>query len=78
MILDDKNNKQHDLDLKKAIETLESRMIFDCLQKTRWHRGKTAEMLKIPRRTLQRKMVKYGFRNLKKKLTNNMPGMQGG
>jgi DNA-binding NtrC family response regulator len=37
-------------------------MIRQSLQKTQWHRGKAADMLNIPRRTLQRKMVKYGFR----------------
>jgi DNA-binding NtrC family response regulator len=37
-------------------------MIRQSLQKTQWYRGKAADMLNIPRRTLQRKMVKYGFR----------------
>lgn len=48
--------------LHDAIETLELRMIKETLQKTQWHRGKTAEILKIPRRTLQRKIGKYGLR----------------
>ncbi len=52
-----------DGNLNKAIETLEHKMINDTLNKTGWHRGKTAEILNIPRRTLQRKMIKYGFRD---------------
>jgi two-component system C4-dicarboxylate transport response regulator DctD len=49
-------------DLNAAVEAVERRMIRQSLQKTQWHRGKAADMLNIPRRTLQRKMVKYGFR----------------
>lgn len=51
--------------LGPAVEALEQRMIRDSLGKTGWHRGKAAEVLGIPRRTLQRKMIKYGFRNSK-------------
>jgi transcriptional regulator with PAS, ATPase and Fis domain len=47
--------------LKHAIETVERRMIRETLQKTGWHRGKASKLLKIPRRTLHRKMAKYGF-----------------
>ena len=52
--------------LKGAVEALERKMIQDSLEKTDWHRGKAAELLRIPRRTLQRKMVKYGFRTTEK------------
>jgi DNA-binding NtrC family response regulator len=52
---------EHNLDLKGAVEALERRMICECLRKTKWHRGKAAELLKIPRRTLRRKMLKYGI-----------------
>ena len=44
---------------------LERKMIHDTLQKTSWNRGKAATLLNIPRRTLQRKMLKFGFRNHK-------------
>ena len=39
----------------------EKKMISDALLHNRWHKGKTAKMLGIPRRTLQRKMAKYEF-----------------
>jgi transcriptional regulator with PAS, ATPase and Fis domain len=45
--------------LHDAIESLERRMIRKALQQTHWHRGATARLLKIPRRSLQRKMQKY-------------------
>lgn len=45
--------------LHDAIESLERRMIEEALQQSQWHRGATARLLKIPRRTLQRKMQKY-------------------
>jgi DNA-binding NtrC family response regulator len=47
--------------LHAAVETLEKRMIAALLEQTHWHRGKTAERLGVPRKTLQRKMKKYGF-----------------
>ncbi len=49
--------------LHDAVESLERRMIEAALQQTRWHRGATARLLKIPRRSLQRKMQKYDFRS---------------
>jgi PAS domain S-box-containing protein len=48
--------------LYDAIQSLERRMIKAALQQTRWHRGATAKLLKIPRRSLQRKMQKYGLK----------------
>lgn len=45
--------------LKSALDTLEEKMIVKALEQTNWHRGKTAELLHIPRRTLQRKINKY-------------------
>ncbi len=45
--------------LHDAIKSLERRMIRKALQQTHWHRGATARLLKIPRRSLQRKMQKY-------------------
>jgi transcriptional regulator of acetoin/glycerol metabolism len=38
-------------------------MILKALQKMKWHRGNSAELLQIPRRTLQRKMHKYGLQS---------------
>ncbi len=50
-------------DLQQAVEALEYRMIVDALQQSQGHRGKACEILNIPRRTLQRKMLKYGLRS---------------
>ncbi len=49
--------------LHDAIESLERKMIEAALQQTQWHRGATAKLLKIPRRSLQRKMQKYDLRS---------------
>ena len=45
--------------LHDAVESLERKMIEQALQQTQWHRGATARLLKIPRRSLQRKIQKY-------------------
>ena len=47
--------------LPEAVEALEKTLIANALQQNRWRRGKTAAMLGIPRKTLQRKMEKYGL-----------------
>lgn len=51
-----------DAGLHEAVETLERRMISDALKQTNWRRDKTAELLGIPRRSLQRKIQKYKLR----------------
>jgi transcriptional regulator with PAS, ATPase and Fis domain len=48
--------------LHDAVESLERKMIEAALQQTQWHRGATARLLKIPRRSLQRKIQKYDLR----------------
>ena len=45
--------------LHGAIEKLESRLIQESLNKTQWNRSQAADLLKISRWTLQRKMQKY-------------------
>ncbi len=45
--------------LHDAVEALEKQMITEALAHNRWHKGNTAKMLAIPRKTLQRKMAKY-------------------
>jgi transcriptional regulator with PAS, ATPase and Fis domain len=45
--------------LDAAIDILERRIIQEALQKTLWNRGQAADLLKISRWTLQRKMIKY-------------------
>lgn len=47
--------------LRDALDAYEKRYITDVLDKNRWHRGKTAEVLQIPPRTLYRKMKKYNL-----------------
>lgn len=56
-----------DTGLHNAVEELELKLISQALDKTGWHRGETADLLKIPRRTLQRKMTKYKFNQSAKK-----------
>jgi len=50
-----------DVTLPEAIEALEKRMIAEALTKSGYHIGKTAELLDMPRRTLQNKLKKYAF-----------------
>jgi PAS domain S-box-containing protein len=45
--------------LNSALEVLECRLIQESLNKALWNRGKAADLLKISRWTLQRKMQKY-------------------
>ena len=47
--------------LAEAVQLLEKRMIAETLAHTGKHLGKTVAMLKIPRRTLQRKIKRYGL-----------------
>lgn len=49
--------------LQASLEALELRLIVNALHRTNWHRKKTAELLQIPRRSLQRKMKKYDLRS---------------
>ena len=56
--------------LPEAIEALEKRMIADALTQTGYHIGKTAELLGMPRRTLQNKLKKYAF-TLKRTSSNS-------
>ena len=48
--------------MPEAIAALEKRMIQQAIERADGHRGKAADLLDIPRRTLQRKMLKYGMR----------------
>jgi len=47
-------------DLKTAVEHYERRLITQALNATKWNRTKAAVLLGIPRKTLFRKMKKYG------------------
>ncbi|GAK49720.1 PAS modulated sigma54 specific transcriptional regulator, Fis family [Candidatus Moduliflexus flocculans] len=49
------------IQLHDAVETLEAHLIRETLIRNKWRRVKTAEELGIPRRTLQRKVEKYGI-----------------
>ena len=50
------------LPIKKELALSEKSMILSVLNENRWHMGKTAEVLGISRRTLQRKVGKYGLK----------------
>ncbi|MCP4405618.1 MAG: PAS domain S-box protein [bacterium] len=47
--------------LHEAVETLERQLILKSLEQEHWHRRHAAEALGIPRKTLFRKMKKYGL-----------------
>jgi transcriptional regulator with PAS, ATPase and Fis domain len=47
------------LTLGEAVEEFEKRFIARALEQNHWHRGRTAEMLGVPERTLRRKTKKY-------------------
>lgn len=61
--IESENNLPLDAGLYDALGSLERRMIADALQRKKWHRGETADLLQIPRRSLQRKMQKYNLRS---------------
>ena len=44
-----------------SLEELEARHVGRILEHTRWHKGKTCEILGISRPALERKIIKYGF-----------------
>ncbi|MGA8242654.1 MAG: sigma 54-interacting transcriptional regulator [Desulfobacterales bacterium] len=48
--------------LRERIENLEKKIIVNELDAARWHRGRTAEMLQITTKTLQRKMKSLGIK----------------
>jgi PAS domain S-box-containing protein len=50
-----------DQSLQEALDSLEKQLLIKTLEQHHWHRGKTAASLGIPRRSLQRKMNKYGL-----------------
>jgi PAS domain S-box-containing protein len=51
----------HNHGLNGALESLERRMIQNALDQASWSRSQAAELLKVSRWTLQRKMLKYGI-----------------
>ncbi len=48
-----------DAGLREVLEVLERQYLVKVLDQNRWHRGKTSEALKLPAKTLYRKMKKY-------------------
>ena len=48
--------------LQERMEGLEKKVILKALEQNRWQRGVTADMLKIDRKTLLRKMKRHGIR----------------
>ncbi|CAM2068510.1 Sigma 54-interacting transcriptional regulator [Sulfidibacter corallicola] len=49
------------LSLTEAVEAFERKTIIESLDRFAWHRGKTAQALQVPERTLRRKMKRYGL-----------------
>ena len=47
--------------LRNVLENFEKHVLIHMLEKYHWHRSRTAVALDIPRRTLHRKMKKYGI-----------------
>jgi transcriptional regulator with PAS, ATPase and Fis domain len=47
--------------LGEAVEQFEKKLILNVLESTRWHRARAASILKINRRTLFKKIKKYGL-----------------
>ena len=45
----------------EVMEEFEKKLILEMLEQTRWNKSKTASLLGIPRRSLYRKMQKYGI-----------------
>jgi transcriptional regulator with PAS, ATPase and Fis domain len=48
--------------LREAVEDFEKRFIINTLKRHHWHKGKAAMALDIPRRTLHRKLKKFGIK----------------
>jgi len=57
----DRELAQQELRLHEAVEQLEKRLIVRTLDQHHWHRTNAATTLGIPRRSLLRKMKKYGL-----------------
>ncbi len=53
---------QEDLSFHEALQYFEGQLIIKILDRYNWHRTKTAEKLGIPRKSLYRKMKKYGLK----------------
>jgi DNA-binding NtrC family response regulator len=51
----------HEDGLNATLEYMECKLIQDSLSKTLWNRSRAADLLKISRWTLQRKMQKYNL-----------------
>ena len=52
---------RQDRDLKSALGEFEKQYILNCLKITNWHKSNTCAILKINRRTLYKKMRRYGI-----------------
>jgi transcriptional regulator with PAS, ATPase and Fis domain len=48
--------------LRQRMDILEKRIILGALERTRWHRGKAAQLLQINYKTFQRKIKSHGIK----------------
>ena len=62
MVSQKRDSKDSQVDLAGDIEKIEKQAILDALKRNNWHIGKSAADLGFSRRTMQRRMVKYGLR----------------
>ena len=47
--------------LRRRLQRIERQMILNALERCHWHRGKTAALLQLNYKTLQRKMKAHGI-----------------
>jgi DNA-binding NtrC family response regulator len=60
--LDSDDLDRNRIGLRQTMVGLEKRLIVRALERTRWHRGKAAELLQLNYKTLQRKMKAHGIK----------------
>ena len=59
------------LDFKTRIEHIESALIIEALREAKWNQSEAARVLRIPLRTMTRKMQAYGIAKLGFGMKNN-------
>ena len=59
--LDAENLDLNGIGLRQRMDALEKRMILGALERSRWHRGKAADLLQLNYKTLQRKIKSHGI-----------------
>ncbi len=60
-VISDVEITQENQEIREVMEDFEKKLILNVLEQHRWNKSKAASTLGIPRRTLYRKMEKYGI-----------------